>query len=299
MMMMRGMMGVRPSLILALSLFALLEKNFSNAEDAPMWFNGYYVFHKDGSTSTESITCGNTDSAWITSGTYAGCCKISQTTPCAMATNCLDGTVQLQYGRTYTCQRGASCQTMTVYETSPFGSPSATNIFCWQDWKAYTVYRTLPVEVTATTTKLPSITPPPQRSPLSTAASSSSPTLPSQKEQENPQSSNKPSSGVIAGGTIGGVAGITIVGFGLFFFRRNQKRSKIAMGIGRGSELDSSQMLSELGDGPSGAGAVVTAKGYYAPAVAPQNERDIAPYLKANLSRDRLTAAHEMPANHG
>lgn len=36
---------------------------------------------------------------------------------------------------------------MTIYETSPGGSPSATNIFCWENWNAYTVYRKLPPEV--------------------------------------------------------------------------------------------------------------------------------------------------------
>jgi hypothetical protein len=45
---------------------------------------------------------------------------------------------------------GASCVSMTIFQTSPDGTPSATNINCRRDWQAYTLYRELEFFVTIT-----------------------------------------------------------------------------------------------------------------------------------------------------
>ena len=37
------------------------------------------------------------------------------------------------------------CRSITIYQTSPFGAPSATNVFCAENWSAYQLYRELPV----------------------------------------------------------------------------------------------------------------------------------------------------------
>ncbi|KAF9888431.1 hypothetical protein FE257_008709 [Aspergillus nanangensis] len=37
---------------------------------------------------------------------------------------------------------------MTIFQTSPFGAPSATNIFCAQRWNAFQLYRELPKPTT-------------------------------------------------------------------------------------------------------------------------------------------------------
>lgn len=50
----------------------------------------------------------------------------------------------------------ATCVTMTIFETTPYGTPSASNIFCGFSWKANTIYR----QLQATTSTEPS-TPPP------------------------------------------------------------------------------------------------------------------------------------------
>lgn len=50
----------------------------------------------------------------------------------------------------------ATCVTMTIFETSPYGTPSAINIFCGFSWKANTIYR----QLQATTTTEPSTTSP-------------------------------------------------------------------------------------------------------------------------------------------
>lgn len=42
----------------------------------------------------------------------------------------------------------ATCVTMTIAETSPYGTPSAINIFCGFSWKANTIYRQLQATTT-------------------------------------------------------------------------------------------------------------------------------------------------------
>ncbi|KAK2796594.1 hypothetical protein FQN51_009285 [Onygenales sp. PD_10] len=86
---------------------------------------------------------------------------------------------------------------MTVYQTSPFGSPSATNIFCWSNWSAATVYRELPAPA-ATETEPPTAT-------------------------EKPEPSEKTNNAWIAGAVVGPVAGLALVGFGWFFYRRRNQ----------------------------------------------------------------------------
>jgi len=42
-----------------------------------------------------------------------------------------------------------SCVSMTVFSTSPFGTPSATNIFCATNWEFNSIYRELPSHTTS------------------------------------------------------------------------------------------------------------------------------------------------------
>ncbi|OAX79998.1 hypothetical protein ACJ72_05675 [Emergomyces africanus] len=233
------MMGVvnRSSLIGILSFFALLNENFSAAQDLPSWFNGYYIFATNGSTAVESITCRDSHTSWITSGTYANCCATTLTTRCPMPTKCEDASVSYDNGGGYGCTGRASCATMTVYETSPGGSPSATNIFCWENWSAYTVYRRLPTEATNS----PTITPPPQTSHRPNLPTNAPPKQPSPPPQEEPESNR----GVIAGATVGAVVGISILALAFIFFRRKQKK-KGSRSLIHTAELDNSQARAEL-----------------------------------------------------
>ncbi|KAK2791682.1 hypothetical protein FQN52_004598 [Onygenales sp. PD_12] len=107
---------------------------------------------------------------------------------------------------------------MTVYQTSPFGSPSATNIFCWSNWSAATVYRELPAPA-ATETEPPTTKPQTTTAETTTAeTTSSAPTA-----TEKPEPSEKTNNAWIAGAVVGPVAGLALVGFGWFFYRRRNQ----------------------------------------------------------------------------
>ncbi|EEQ86923.1 uncharacterized protein BDCG_02043 [Blastomyces dermatitidis ER-3] len=265
----------RTTLVKALAIFALLNENFSVAEQLPSWFNGYYIYATNGSTAVESITCRDSHTSWITSGTYANCCATTLTTRCPMPTKCEDASVSFDNGGGYTCPERQSCATMTVYETSPGGSPSATNIFCWENWSAYTVYRKLPAEATDSST----ITPPPQTSPPQTSPPQTSPSqtsqppnLPSNNPQESdPRPSTPPtpapeksrSNGALIGGVAAGaVVGVSILALAYFFYRRKQKNG--AKALPRAAELDNTQGRAELQSLHTGGGAgQPKAQGYY------------------------------------
>ncbi|OJD25316.1 hypothetical protein ACJ73_03310 [Blastomyces percursus] len=149
---------------------------------------------------------------------------------------------------------------MTVYETSPGGSPSATNIFCWENWSAYTVYRNLPAEATDS----PTITPPPQ--------TSQPPNLPTNNPQESdPRPSSPPppapeksrSNGALIGGvTVGAIVGVSILALAYFFYRRKQKKG--AKALPGAAELDDTRARAELQSLHAGGGAgEPKGQGYY------------------------------------
>ncbi|KAG5292872.1 hypothetical protein I7I48_05095 [Histoplasma ohiense] len=265
----------RTALITALTLIALLNKSFSAAEELPSWFNGYYIFPANGTTSVESITCRDSNTAWVTSGTYANCCANTMTTPCPMPTKCQDASVTFNNGGGYACPPRQSCATMTIYETSPGGSPSATNIFCWENWSAYTVYRKLPPEVSETSkpqtqdstqpTQSNQRTKPnePNQPNQPTANPQDSASLPSPTSLPNaPPEKSKSNAGVIAGATIGGIAGVSILALAFFFYRRKQKKGdRIPVGA---AELDNSHARAELQSLHRGVGGgIPKGQGYY------------------------------------
>ncbi|PYI35939.1 hypothetical protein BP00DRAFT_476428 [Aspergillus indologenus CBS 114.80] len=100
-------------------------------------FIGWYL----GPTGTQALTDPNT---WTTSGTYAAGCSGSA---CSFATLCTANTLFYNNNESLVCT-SARCYTMTIYETSPYGGPSASNLFCAQAWNANTVYRELPASST-------------------------------------------------------------------------------------------------------------------------------------------------------
>ncbi|RAL17413.1 uncharacterized protein BO97DRAFT_419652 [Aspergillus homomorphus CBS 101889] len=110
---------------------------------------------------------------------------------------------------------------MAISETSPYGGPSASNLFCAQAWNANTVYRELPIP--STTSSSASI--------VTTAALTSSPTAKSISETFATPSiaastpsevalavPNAPSKAWIAGLVIGTVAGVAIIVAGVVIF---------------------------------------------------------------------------------
>ncbi|KAK2793859.1 hypothetical protein FQN50_009966 [Emmonsiellopsis sp. PD_5] len=174
--------------------------------------------------------------SWVTSGQYANCCETDATERCAMPTDCQGTSVTKDEGPGYICPEGQSCATMTVFQTSPFGSPSATNIFCWSNWSAATVYRELPTAA---------VTEPPRTKPQSTIAEPTAPT-----STQKPEPAEK-SNAWIAGAVVGPVAGLALAGFGWFFYRRRNQNQSSALPQNDTykyhQELDNTPLRSELG----------------------------------------------------
>ncbi|KAJ5425393.1 hypothetical protein N7465_000463 [Penicillium sp. CMV-2018d] len=73
-----------------------------------------------------------------TSGNYArGCSKGA----CGYATDCIGNSITYDDGKTSSCN---VCRTMTIFQSAPDASPSASNIFCAENWVAFTVFRVCP-----------------------------------------------------------------------------------------------------------------------------------------------------------
>jgi len=88
-------------------------------------------------------------SAWVTSGYYAGDCPDLNGPTCSVATQCVDETLTFNDGGTSSCEGIMSCNTFMIFHTSPNGLPSATNIACRSDWSADTFYRELSQSTTS------------------------------------------------------------------------------------------------------------------------------------------------------
>lgn len=102
---------------------------------------------------------------------------------------------------------------MTIYESSPFAYPTASNLFCAQYWEAYTVYREYPA---TTTSSIPMVTQtkagshPHLATPTSTSSSAASSTA-SAGTDGSAAGSNSSSKAWIAGAVIGPIAGLAII----------------------------------------------------------------------------------------
>lgn len=132
-----------------------------------------------------------------------------------------------------------SCASKTIYETSPTGGPSAIQIFCAENWYAWTIYRNLAPSTTVVveTTTL-SVVSGGQTTPAGTISTSN---MASKAAGSSTSASSKPAidtsaasvtTGGLSGGAKGGIAigalllAVIAVVIILFLFRRRRKRSK-------------------------------------------------------------------------
>ncbi|PWY94978.1 hypothetical protein BO94DRAFT_530869, partial [Aspergillus sclerotioniger CBS 115572] len=114
---------------------------------------------------------------------------------------------------------------MTIYQSEPYATPSAYNIFCANFWSANTIYRELPASTTtssATSGSTPSVTTASITSTFQTASAT-------QTSTASPTATNSPSSkksrAWIAGAVIGAVAGVVaIIAAAIFFLRYRVSR---------------------------------------------------------------------------
>ncbi|KAJ5769159.1 hypothetical protein N7520_003718 [Penicillium odoratum] len=116
---------------------------------------------------------------------------------------------------------------MTIYQTSPGGDPSATNIDCRPDWRAYTLYRELEFLVTITGKEsclemdryITTISATSTTSIVSKTTTSVIPTT------STPTPSPPQNKGWIAGAVIGPIAVIALVFLAYWLWRRQRKQS--------------------------------------------------------------------------
>ncbi|CRL18712.1 unnamed protein product [Penicillium camemberti] len=183
---------------------------------------GWYL----GPSATAAMTDAQT---WTTSGSYAGGCDGNS---CTFATNCDNNIILYDDGATGACD-SATCVTMTIFETSPYGRPSAINIFCGFSWKANTIYRQL--QATTTTEPMPSptlstTTSPTGPSPTTTTTSTTADSQASQSPTPTVAATNGSSKAWIAGAGIGPLAGLAIVSalISWWIYRRKQNQPSLS-----------------------------------------------------------------------
>ncbi|PYI12674.1 hypothetical protein BO78DRAFT_8229 [Aspergillus sclerotiicarbonarius CBS 121057] len=189
----------------------------------------------------QALTDGGT---WSTSGNYAAGCTASQT--CSWATACNGGILYYNVdNKTLDCASDSmQCQTMTIYQSEPYATPSASNLFCANFWSANTIYRELPATTTtssATSGSTPSVT---------TASITSSTTSATQTSTASPSATSSPSAkrsrAWIAGAVIGAVAGVVaIVAATIFFLRHRISRRPEAVQYENVSTKPVSELPSE------------------------------------------------------
>ncbi|KAJ5475939.1 hypothetical protein N7475_001668 [Penicillium sp. IBT 31633x] len=186
------------------------------------------------SSDAEALT---DPATWTTSGNYARGCATSG--PCGYATDCQSNSITYDDGKTSFCN---VCRTMTIFQTAPYATPSASNIFCAENWVAFTVFRELP----ATTTSSDSST-------ITTSAASSSRTVLSTTTSSETlsttpstaatatrtaqasglptttETSGSSSKAWIAGVVVGPVVGVALIAaiVGWLIYRRKQRQQKL------------------------------------------------------------------------
>ncbi|PLB52766.1 hypothetical protein P170DRAFT_111958 [Aspergillus steynii IBT 23096] len=159
-------------------------------------FIGWYL----GPSTTQALM---DPATWTTSGRYARGCSANDT--CAYATNCQDNRITYDNGKICACP---TCRTMTIFQTAPYETPSASNVFCANYWVAFTIFRKLPATTTSS-----------EPSTITTAASTSSTTLPSAtasstalpEPDASPTGSSNSNQAWIAGPVVGSIAAVATI----------------------------------------------------------------------------------------
>ncbi|KAJ6123901.1 hypothetical protein N7471_011218 [Penicillium samsonianum] len=193
---------------------------FNTSVQSETGFMGWYL----GPSATEAMTDAHT---WTTSGNYAVGCD---GTSCRFATNCNNNQITYDDGATGSCD-SATCVTMTIFQTFPYATPSASNIFCGFHWEANTIYRELQATTTTESTSSPTpSTTTSQRSPTATtglAKDSQASQSPTPTVAPTTTSSSK---AWIAGAVIGPLAGVAIIAALVFWriYRRKQKEPSLS-----------------------------------------------------------------------
>ncbi|CRK13429.1 hypothetical protein BN1723_010012 [Verticillium longisporum] len=188
-------------------------------------FIGYFL---DG-PATERLTL-SSGTSWSSSSTIAGECS---TSPCVLAVDCTNNILTLANNDKRTCAESFACETMTIYETYPFGKPSAKNYKCRLGWSAHTIYRAFAEETTTSLeppapTDVPSVTPSPNRSTTPDTDPQTSSVASAETQEANfDQGETSGSKAWIAGAVAGPIVGLAVLAFVFWLGMRHQRRKKV------------------------------------------------------------------------
>ncbi|KAJ5501415.1 hypothetical protein N7453_006232 [Penicillium expansum] len=196
---------------------------FNTSLQSETGFMGWYL----GPSTTEAMMDPET---WTTSGSYAAGCD---GTSCTFATDCNNDMITYDDGGSGSCGT-ATCVTMTIFQASPFATPSASNIFCGLGWAANTIYRELQATTTTESTSSSTLSTTTSR----TSQSSTTTTAPTTADSQASQSptptavpTKSASKAWIAGAVIGPIAGVAIaVLIAWLVYRRKQKQPSSSQG---------------------------------------------------------------------
>ncbi|KAH6892520.1 hypothetical protein B0T10DRAFT_458229 [Thelonectria olida] len=163
------------------------------------------------------------DVSWLSSGDYAGDCNDNG--GCALATECSDGTIYYDNDSSTPCGT-YSCISFTLFQTSPNGLPSATNIDCRPAWSAYTVYRELVTSSTSSALETSSTSAEPSSTSSDPSRTTSTILITLTTSAElSPESQSSGSKAWIAGAAVGAVAGIALLLGSIWFLLRRRKQA--------------------------------------------------------------------------
>lgn len=164
--------------------------------------------------------------------------------------------------------KGQTCVTMTIYESSTGVGPYVRNMFCWDNWSAFTIFQQTPLTSTSaptsTTSKLPTLIY--RRASLETGSTnilycysatasagvtSSAPTATSTTSQSNdddpPKKADEPSKAWIAGAVVGPVVACSLIGALGFWIGRRRQRDTSGQSMIPISEVDGANHAAGFG----------------------------------------------------
>ncbi|KAL4779853.1 hypothetical protein BJX76DRAFT_361404 [Aspergillus varians] len=206
---------------------------------------GYY----SSGTEVATIVC-DSDYEFLVSSTYGICCPTTASGNCGFRQTCSRSYMMYEDGSAFTCPNNDPCVETTIYQQEPAKGLSATVAWCMDPDNATSLYRTfvathlvtddLLMTSRTTTTSDPDETStdtrdmPTRTDTLATSTSanpseagsdaSDSDTASATSTPEVEDKGSGTNVGAIAGGVVGGVAGLALIILAIWFVMRRQKK---------------------------------------------------------------------------
>ncbi|KAI9368378.1 hypothetical protein BJX61DRAFT_546602 [Aspergillus egyptiacus] len=190
---------------------------------------GYY----SSGTDVATIVCGDPEYAFQISGNYGVCCPTSVSGRCHFEQSC-SGTAMIQGpGTTVPCDPGVPCVTTTLFQREPADGWYATMAWCQDPDNPTTIYRSFVATDFSLVPVIVTVTDEPTTTSGPTSSGAVPPTTPNGGEEEPtntnppippPDDDDGPNVGAIAGGVVGGVAGLALIILAVWLILRRQRK---------------------------------------------------------------------------